>query len=89
MKFKVDENLPEEVACRAEGRAIITLDLGFANVVAYPPEGLPGIVVLRPARQSKPLVLELVERVVLPFLDKHTLAGRLWIAGGTRIRIHS
>jgi predicted nuclease of predicted toxin-antitoxin system len=79
MKFKVDENLPMEVAkqlvtaghdaltvsdqqlsghvdsevidvCRNEGRALVTLDLGFADIRAYPPAAYPGIVVLRLAR---------------------------------------
>lgn len=116
MKFKIDENLPAEVAeclranghdaetvvheglggakdpkvldaCRVESRAIITLDLDFANIVAYPPQGLPGVVVLRVARQSKWLVLRIVEHVVVPFLDERTLAGTLWIAHETRVRI--
>ncbi len=67
MKFKVDENLPVEIAdllrsakhdvttvhsqrlmgavdpriiaiCREEGRVLVTLDLDFSNVRAYPPK---------------------------------------------------
>jgi uncharacterized protein (DUF433 family) len=55
----------------------------LTTVVAYPPEGLPGVIVLRPARQSKPLVLELVERVVLPFLDNVPCIRNLRIPVGT------
>ena len=72
MKFKLDENLPVELAeslgkagldavtvvaqdlgghpdpdimpvCRIEGRALITLDVGFADIRSYPPESCPGI----------------------------------------------
>jgi predicted nuclease of predicted toxin-antitoxin system len=76
MKFKIDENLPVEIAdllkragydaltvsdeklsgiadpeiisvCNSEDRTLISLDLGFANIHAYPPENLPGVIVLR------------------------------------------
>src|ERR1035438_145478 len=76
MKFKVDENLPIEVAvalreaghdamsvvdqglggradasvaevCRREGRSLVTLDVDFANVQAYPPRDYAGLLVLR------------------------------------------
>jgi predicted nuclease of predicted toxin-antitoxin system len=33
--------------CRAEDRVLMTLDLDFANVQAYPPKAHPGIVVFR------------------------------------------
>ncbi len=35
-------------ACRRESRALMTLDVDFASVVAYPPEPEAGIIVLRP-----------------------------------------
>ena len=38
--------------CRREGRALVTLDLDFANILAYPPAGLPGIVVIRSKTQD-------------------------------------
>jgi hypothetical protein len=34
-------------AVRAEGRILVTLDRGFADLRAYPPGSHPGIVVLR------------------------------------------
>lgn len=72
MKFKVDENLPIEVAellqesghdaatvldqqmsgetdtsltavCQREKRAIITLDLDFADICTYPPDQFAGL----------------------------------------------
>lgn len=86
MRFKVDENLPIEVAelldragfnaetaaaeglagtddatvaaaCRREGRILVTLDLGFADIRLYPPQSTPGMVVLRLHREDKPYIL--------------------------------
>lgn len=116
MQFKVDENLPDEVAeilrqwghdaltvndqdlsgeiderlaiiCREENRTIITLDTGFSDIRAYPPEAYPGLIVLRLARQEKPHILAVLNRLV-PFLNRETVLGRLWVVdeGGFRIR---
>jgi predicted nuclease of predicted toxin-antitoxin system len=115
MRFKVDENLPAEIAellrsaghnvttvhgqrlmgeadprilevCREEDRALITLDMDFANVRVYPPVQHPGIVVLRVARQDKPHVLA-VFGAALPLLDRHPLKQHLWIVEENRVRI--
>jgi len=115
MRFKVDENLPAEIAellrsaehdattvheqrlmgeadprilevCREEDRALITLDMDFANVRAYPPVQHSGIVVLRVARQDKPHVLA-VFRAALPLLGQHPLQHHLWIVEEDRVRI--
>ncbi len=92
MKFKIDENLPQEAAdilraagfdadtvwdeslsgaddqniadrLRSESRALLTLDLDFANIRAYPPEEYPGIILLRLKAQDKATVLEYVRNV--------------------------
>lgn len=58
-----DENLAgandETVASmsRSEGRILVTLDLDFANIRAYPPGEHAGIGVLRVKHQDKPTVL--------------------------------
>lgn len=41
-------------AVGVEGRVLVTLDRGFADLRAYPPGTHPGIVVLRPRRQGLP-----------------------------------
>jgi predicted nuclease of predicted toxin-antitoxin system len=41
--------------CRQEGRALLTLDLDFADLRSYPPEATAGLVVLRPGSQDVPL----------------------------------
>jgi predicted nuclease of predicted toxin-antitoxin system len=46
-----DETIANSV--RAEARILLTLDLDFANIRAYPPEQHPGIIVLRLKTQDK------------------------------------
>jgi predicted nuclease of predicted toxin-antitoxin system len=70
---------------RAEGRVLITLDLDFANIRAYPPADYAGIVVLRSKRQDKHAVLALVHRIVW-VLANRAPAGELWIVEPDRIR---
>lgn len=115
MRFKIDENLPVEVAellrqhaydaltvteqqlngqpdariaeiCHAEGRALVTLDLDFADIRYYPPDAAAGIIVLRPATQSIASILRLLQRL-LPLLAEQPLAGTLWIVDERRVRI--
>jgi predicted nuclease of predicted toxin-antitoxin system len=73
------------VKSRTEGRVLITLDLDFANIRAYPPAEYAGIVVLRAKRQDKYTVLALVNRIAL-VLANRAPAGELWIVGPDRIR---
>jgi len=113
--FKVDENLPGEVAalfrqhgydavtvhdqalvgrpdpdiasvCKAENRALVTLDLDFSNIRTYPPDEHPGILVLRSAHHDKASVLALVARA-MPLLDTERITGKLWIVEADRVRI--
>jgi predicted nuclease of predicted toxin-antitoxin system len=115
MQFKIDENLPIEVAellqqagydaltihdqnlvgesdlkiasvCQLEKRAIVTLDVGFADIRVYPPKQFAGIVVMRLNRQDKPYVLQVVSRLIKA-LSGEELKGRLWIVDERRIRV--
>ena len=74
--------------CRAEDRVLITLDLDFANIRAYPPAEYAGIVVLRSKMQDKHTVLGLVSRIAL-VLANRTPAGELWIVEPDRIRFRT
>ena len=114
MRFKIDENLPQEVAqllcnhghdaqsvfdevlsgqkdpdlfevCQRERRALMTLDLDFANIQAYPPATAAGIV-LRLVQQDKPWVLAVVERLI-PVVAASPLAQKLWIVEEDRVPI--
>ncbi len=99
MQFKVDENLPAEIAdvlranghdalddsraeprgspdgtiahvCRDEARVLVTLDMDFANIHAYPPEKHAGIIVLRLTLQDKPHVLEVFRSVLSALFER-------------------
>jgi predicted nuclease of predicted toxin-antitoxin system len=115
MRFKVDENLPIELAerlrraehdaatvldqqlegtsdsnlahaCQQEERILITLDLDFADIRAYPPQEYPGLIVLRLEQQDRLHVLQVFERL-LNALEVGTAERSLWIVDEHRIRI--
>lgn len=79
-----DPNL--EAACIREGRALVTLDLGFGDIRTYPPASTPGLLVLRPRSQFKGRALALVRRI-LGLLATEPLAGKLWVVEEHRVRI--
>jgi predicted nuclease of predicted toxin-antitoxin system len=74
--------------CRREGRALITLDLDFSNILAYPPANFTGIVVLRLNDQAHVTVKAAIQRV-LDFLPQEPVVGALWIVEERRIRIRA
>ena len=117
MDFKIDENLPVEVAqllsqaghsastalqeglggatdetvsaaMLRENLILVTLDIGFADIRAYPPAEFPGLVVLRLRRQDKLHVLEVFGRVLTRLQDQ-PIQGKLWIVEERRIRVRS
>jgi predicted nuclease of predicted toxin-antitoxin system len=73
-------------ACKSERRAIVTLDLDFADITAFPPEEYAGIIVLRVRSQSKAHIVDVFESV-LPLLVKEPLDGYLWIVEEHRVRV--
>jgi predicted nuclease of predicted toxin-antitoxin system len=72
--------------CTSEGRVLVTLDTGFANIRTYLPEKLNGLIVPRLKRQDKAHVLEVFGRLLPTFLTEPP-AGNLWIVEEKRIRI--
>jgi len=72
--------------CSREHRALVTLDLDFSNILAYPPANFAGIVVLRLANQAHVTVKAAIQRV-LELLPQEPVAGMLWIVEERRIRI--
>ncbi len=79
-----DANLAS--VCQQEGRAVLTLDLDFADIRAYPPGDYPGIIVLRLARLDKSRVLSVLQRL-LPVLEHEPLSGKLWIVDEANVRV--
>ena len=72
------------VASRSGHRILVTLDLDFANIRAYPP-GDQGIIVLRVRRQDKFTVLAYIRRLTAALANRDP-SGELWIVDGNRIR---
>ena len=74
-------------AARREGRCLVTLDIDFADIFAYPPERYVGLVVLRHPRPTVKGLLNLVQQFVIS-LRSHNPRGQLWIVEPGRLRIH-
>jgi len=76
------------VVCREEGRALVTLDTGFADIRAYPPAEYPGIVVLRLRHQAVSHIGEMITRVLRLVADR-PLEKTLWIVDEQKVRFRS
>jgi len=117
LDFKIDENLPREIAqllkdaghsvstvldeglggatdqavsqaARVEGRILVSLDTGFADIRRYPPAEAPGLIVFRLRHQDKPHILEVFQRVITR-LESEPIHARLWIVEERRVRIRA
>jgi predicted nuclease of predicted toxin-antitoxin system len=70
-----------------EGRILVTLDLDFSNIRAYPPEQFAGIMVLRLKAQDKATVLAYTYmRRAVTVLQQRSPVGELWIIQHDRVR---
>lgn len=90
-----DEDLIRQ--CAAEGRALVTLDLDFANPLRFRPSRYAGIAVLRLPPKPSATDLETLVRTLAAGLAGAThksglpmggLEGRLWIVEKNRIRAY-
>jgi hypothetical protein len=68
-----------------EGRIVLTLDEGIADVRAYPPDRYAGIVLFRPPASGRGAVLTFVRRH-LPSILTMELDGHLFIVSEGTIR---
>jgi predicted nuclease of predicted toxin-antitoxin system len=73
-------------ACVAEERILITLDLDFSDIRAYPPGSYPGIWVLRPSKQTFGVIDALV-RAGIRLSAFERVPGQLWVIDEHRVRI--
>jgi len=75
--------------CCDEGRALVTLDLDFANPLRFPPGSAPGITVLRfPKSPDLSEIEQLVATLLLALERGEILEGKLWIVERGRIRVY-
>jgi predicted nuclease of predicted toxin-antitoxin system len=73
--------------CKKERRALVTLDLDFSNVLAFPPGDTAGVVVLR-GRDALLRTIEVLIDNLSQALEHDDPTGKLWIVEPGRLRIH-
>jgi len=86
MKFKIDDNAIINI-CQEESRVLVTLDLDFADISAYPPNNYAGIIVIRVHHQEKYHIISTFQKIIKLF-GKETIEHRLWIIEEECVRIH-
>jgi predicted nuclease of predicted toxin-antitoxin system len=74
--------------CAKEGRALLTLDHDFGQVLRFPPAKSAGVVILEPGRRATPASISDRLREFLTALATQPLTGMLWIVEPGRVRIH-
>jgi predicted nuclease of predicted toxin-antitoxin system len=72
--------------CRQESRVLVTLDLDFSDIRAYPPDTTAGIIVLRVGSQDARNIDACLRRIAPLFRSEH-VRQRLWIVDETTVRI--
>jgi predicted nuclease of predicted toxin-antitoxin system len=75
--------------CVAEGRALVTLDLDFANPLVYPPSDHRGVAVLRLPRKPTSDDLDAAVETLSRALGADSLDRQLWIVETSRVRVYS
>lgn len=73
-------------AASAEERILLTLDKGIANLERYPLAEHAGVVLFRPARTGRRVVLTFIRERLRSLLELD-LRARLTVVGPTRIRV--
>ena len=72
--------------CLEESRILITLDVGFSNILVYPPGKHAGVIVLRLSNQSKQSVLGKIKQLLLAFKQAGPNEST-WIIDDNKLRI--
>jgi len=73
--------------CLQKRFALITVDQGFAQIIHYPPQQYPGIIVLRHPKPTLAGMRKLIAQIA-DALNRQSVDGELWIVEPGRIRIH-
>lgn len=72
--------------CGDQGRALVSFDLGMADIRVYPPNQYPGLIVLRLENQSRQKLMDIAP-MLLDLLGKEPLEGHLWIVDEFNVRV--
>ena len=81
MKFKIDENLPVEIAALLQEAGYDATTILDQELDQY-----PGLIVLRLRRQGKPHVIRTFTGLI-PVFSTEPLQHRLWIVEDDKVRI--
>ena len=73
---------------KLERRVLVTFDIGFADIRAYPPGDFAGLIVLRLQRQDRRSVVRVFTRL-LRSLEERPPTGQLWIVDERRVRVRT
>ncbi len=72
---------------RENGLALLTKDHDFGNILVYPPEQYPGIVIIEPPEDApERLILQMVRRFISDNWALTNLPGRLAVVEVYRVR---
>lgn len=74
--------------CCEHRRVLVTLDVGYTDMLRFPPERSCGVIVLRPESPVTPAGLERLLLRALPVLPQMPDETRLAIVGPHHVRVH-
>lgn len=74
--------------CKENQFVIVTMDIGFGNLLRFPPQDYYGIILLRHPDPSLEDIKKLIKEVA-EFLAIEEIVQKLWIVEPGRIRVHS
>jgi len=74
--------------CAQEGRALITLDHDFGQVLRFPPQSSQGVIILELPHRAMPDSIVQRLKELLALLKVRPLGRELWIVEPGRIRVH-
>lgn len=80
-----DQNIA--AICKTNQFIIVTMDIGFSNLIHYPPQEYAGIIVLRHPDPN----LEIIQKLLMEtanHLEHEEIINKLWIIEIGRVRIH-
>ena len=72
--------------CASEARALVTLDLDFADPFHFDPSSSAGTAVLRLPKRPTPDDIAAVVAVLITALGSHPIEGQLWIVKLSGVR---
>ena len=70
-----------------EGRALVSFDMDFSDIRAYPPGDYGGLIVFRLKNQARDHLLEVAARLLDRLRSVADLRGQLWVVEESRIRL--